>query len=377
MRRKSPAAPRKRTLWFLFLAAVVFRLTLLPLTPTLSHQLWRVHWDGEIAHAGFNPFVYAPNNGLFSPIRTPADAAIPDSSRAAVHPPLAEILFHWDYDWFPGLRSEKIFFVIADLLLIALLMRMLRQRQLPVEWVVLYAWSPLAVFEVAGNGHMAPVAALLAILALGWSQHRARASGVAAAAAALSLWYAFTLVPLAIVGAGKRWARSLRWGIAFAVLVSLPFWVASQQFVLGDIVRNLRIAAAAAPFNASLYALLHAAAGAAGAAILAAGFVVLSIVLVCVRKMEPLRAALWLLTVLLLLLPQVHPWFVLWLLPLVVFVPNPAWLYFSVAVIWAYAVGHQPGWVVAEYVPLYALLGWQLWHGRRRSGEVRVEGAHP
>lgn len=378
VRQGTGAALGRRSLWFIFLTATVFRLTLLPLTPALSHQLWRVHWDGKIAHAGFNPYIYAPNNSLLSPIRTAVDAAVPAQNRAAVQPPLAELLFHWTYNWFPGLRPGKIVFVAADLLLLVLLIRMLRRRKLPAEWVLIYAWSPLAIFEVAGEGHIAPVAALLALLALGWSEHRARSAGVAAAAAALSLWYAITLVPLVIVRAGKRWGRALRWAIACAVVLSLPYWFASSRFVLGDIVRNLRAAVAvAAPFNASVYALLHAAWGAHAAAVVSTLLVLAAIVFLSVRRIEPLRGALWILTVLLLVLPQMQPWFVLWLLPLVVFFPEPAWIYFSVAVPWAYLMGRQPGWTMVEYVPLYALLGWQLWRESRRSAasDVQVQGA--
>lgn len=378
VRKGTGAALGRRTLWFIFLAAIVFRLTLLPLTPVLSQQLWRVHWDGKIASAGFNPYVYAPNNSLFNPIRTGADAAVPAQNRAAVQPPLAELLFHLTYHWFAGLRAGKILFVAADLLLLVLLIRMLRQRKLPAEWVLIYAWSPLAIFEVAGEGHIAPVAALLALVALGWSERRARSAGVAAAAAALSLWYAVTLVPLVMVGAGKRWARALRWAVACAVVLSLPYWFASSQFVLGAIARNLRAAAAAAaPFNASVYALVRAAAGARAAAAVSTLLVLAAIVFVCVRKLEPLRGALWMLTVLLLVLAQVQPWFVLWLLPLVVFFPEPAWIYFSVAVPWAYLIGRQPGWTVIEYAPLYVLLGWQLWRETRRpaAADVQVQGA--
>lgn len=378
VRKGTDAALGRRSLWFIFLAAIIFRLTLLPLTPALSPQLWRVHWDGKIAHAGFNPYVYAPNNSLFNPIRTAVDAAVPAQSRAAVQPPLAELLFHLTYNWFPGLRPGKILFVVADLLLIVLLIRMLRQRKLPAEWVLIYAWSPLAIFEVAGEGHIAPVAALLALVALGWSERRARSTGVAAAAAVLSLWYAVTLVPLVIVRAGKRWGRTLRWAIACAVVLSLPYWFASGRFVLGDIARNLRAAAAAAvPFNASVYGLVRAVAGAHAAAAVSTILVIAAIVFVCVRKLEPLRGAFWILTVLLLVLPQMQPWFVLWLLPLVVFFPEPAWIYFSVAVPWAYLMGRQPGWTIIEYVPLYALLGWQLWREsrRRQAAEAQVQGA--
>ncbi|MGH9474859.1 MAG: hypothetical protein ACRD1C_00850 [Terriglobales bacterium] len=369
--RRAPLRGRRSRV-LIFVAAAIFRLTLLPLQPAVSHQLWRFHWDGKIEHAGFNPYVYAPANGLFNPIRTLADALVPSPTRAATHPPLAEILLHWNFNWFPNLRSEKILFVAADLLLVLLLMRMLRDRQLPPEWALIYGWSPLAVFEVAGNGHMEPVAALLALVALHWAGERARTAGVAIAASALSLWYAFVLVPQVLVASGKHWVRALRWAIATAVVLSLPFWFATQRFVLGDIVLNLRAAAAAPPFNASLYALARAWFGTHAGAILAWILTAAVVVLAAVRRLPPLRAATVILGTVLLVLPWVQPWYLLWLLPLVALYPEPAWLYFSVAVIWAYAIGSRHAWVAVEYAPLYMLLAWQSWRGRTLASRTMV-----
>lgn len=371
--RSSFQSGRRRRVAFIFLAALVFRLTLLPLSPSLSRQLARFHWDGKIEHAGFNPYVYAPNNGLFNPIRSPADATLPASGRAATHPPLAEILFHWNYNLSPGPRSEKVLFIVADLLLLALLMRMLKDHDLPPDWALIYGWSPLAVFEVAGNGRMEPIAGLLVLLALLWAQRRPRSAGVAIAAASLSLWYAAALLPQVLVATGKRWGKTLVWGITTAVILSAPFWFFSQRFVLGDIVRNLRLAALAPSFNASLYALARSWFGAYAGAIVACGLAAAVIVLASMRRLPPLRAALFILSTLLLVLPWVQPWYVLWLLPLLAFFPEPAWLYFSVAVLWAYAVGSRQGWVVVEYAPLYVLLGWQAW--RRRAVPIRNKAA--
>lgn len=355
--------------WIL-LAALVFRLTLLPLTPSLSHTAMRFRWDGKIQQAGFNPYAYAPQNELFNPIRTPQEAALPEPGIAAYHPPLAELLFRWNFDWFIGVRTQKLLYTGLDLLLLGVLVRMLKRRQQPPAWVLLYAWSPLAIFEVAGNGHMEPAAALLALLALHWAGRRLRPAALAIAAAALTQWYALLLLPTVVAAAGRRWLSSLAWLVAGAGLLTVPYLFANQQFALGRIATNLRAhVAAMVPYNASLYALTRAWFGAR----LAAGVAVLLVAAVVGaslwRKIEPLRAAFLILGTLLLALPQVHPWTVLCLLPLLVFFPEAPWLYFSVAVIWAYAVAPYPRLVALEYLPLYALLAWQAirpWRQRAR-----------
>jgi hypothetical protein len=356
-----------RLRWIL-LAAVVFRLTLLPLTPQLGAQAQRHHWDGKIQQAGFNPYAYPPGSDMFSPIRAPEDAAVPHPQVAATAPPLAELLFRWNYGWSSGLRAEKILWVVCDLLLIGLLIRMLRRRDLPPEWVLLYAWSPLAVYEVAGNGHLAPAATLLLLAALQAVAKRPRWAAAAAVAAGMTQWFAWTVAPVILVAARRRWRSAMAVGLVTGILLSLPFWFFSTRFMLPVLLRSLRSHLAAAPvYNASLYGLAHAWFGARAGAILATALTVAVIVAACLRRLPPLRAGFLILSTLLLVLPQVHPWFVLWLLPLLVFYPEAPWLYFSVAVFWAYLVGTHPWGVLIEYAPLYALLAWQAWQRPRAA----------
>jgi hypothetical protein len=352
---------------WIVLAAVVFRLTLLPLAPPPGAPAQRARWDGKIQQAGFNPYAYPPASDMFSPIRAPGEAAVPHSQVAATAPPLAELLFRWNYGWSSGPRSAKLLWVICDLLLIGLLIRMLRRRELPAEWVLVYAWSPLAVVAVAGNGHWAPAATLLLLAALQLVEKRPRWAAAAAVAAGMTQWFAWTLTPVILAAARRRWRSTLAAGIAAAVLLSLPFWFFSTRFMLPALLRNLRAGVTAAPYNASLYALAHAWFGAHAAALLALALTLAVIVAAWLRRLPPLRAGFLILSTLLLVLPQVYPWFVLWLLPLLVFFPEAPWLYFSVAVFWAGLAGAHPWGVWIEYAPLYALLAWQAWRRPRAA----------
>ena len=367
--RARPAG--RRELRLIFLAAVVFRLTLLPLTPSLSHQLWRFQWDGRIQQAGFNPYQYAPQNSLFNPIRTAADQAVPAPALAAYHPPLAELLFRWDYGWFGGLRGMKVAFIVFDLLLMALLIRILRGRGLPPERVLIYAWSPLSVFEIAGNGHMEAAAGFLALLALYWAGRRTRLSGIAIAAAAATQWYAMALLPVVLAAARRRWAGALGWLAGLAVLVTLPYIWIEQHFGLGIILQAVHAhSETIGVFNASLFAVARAWFGARAAVAIAAAVLAAVIAAAVRRGRDPLRAGFLVLGTLLLVIPEVQPWYVLWLLPLVALWPEAPWLYFSVAVWLAYALPRHPQLIWLEYVPLFALLAWQA---RRPKGGSRPQ----
>lgn len=361
----SPDRHRPSLRW-IALAAVVFRLTLLPLSPSqFSSQAARFRWDGKIQQAGFNPYAYAPRDDLFKPIRGAADGQVAEPAVAAFHPPLAEHLFRWNYDWFHGVRGLKLLYTLLDLALIGLLVRMLKRRGQPPEWVLLYAWSPLAVFEVAGNGHLEPAAVLMAMLALHWAGRRMRGAALAAASAGMTLWAAWLWVPTVLAAGWRRWKSALACLLAWSALLALPFLFINQKLVFARLTANLRAHAALPPYNASLYSLVQVWFGGRAAAI-AAGVLVAAVVVASLwRRLEPLRAAYLIVGTLLLAAPQIHAWTVLLLLPFTVFFPEAAWLYFSVAVLWSYLVaGHALG-MTLEYAPLYALLAWQAWRPRR------------
>jgi alpha-1,6-mannosyltransferase len=356
------------SLRFLFWSALVFRLTLLPLTPQLSATAWRNQWDGRIQHYGFNPYPYPPSNSLFAPLQPPAK--LPAADLAAWRPPLAEVLLHWAYSGLRGLRRMKIAWVGFDLLLILLLIRLLRARGQAPEWALLYAWSPLPVFEIAGNGHLAPAAALLLLLALDWSTRAPKRAGAATAAAALTAWYALVAVPLVIAAAGRRWKGTLGWLVAIGAALWTPFLFFNRRVIFPAVWRNVQGRLAAPVTNASLFPLLRAWFGPAAAWAVAAALVAAALVGVWRRgkgaPFDPLQAAFGVIGVLLLVWPHVPPAQALWILPLVVFFPEPAWIYFSLAVLWGYAAGHSVAWTWLEYAPLYVLLAWQWWGGGSR-----------
>lgn len=375
-RRPAPAAAAedaaaadgpRRELRFILLAAVVFRLTLLPLSPRLSHEMLRYHWDGKIQHAGFNPYQYPPSSALFTPIRSAADALAPAPDLPAFHPPLAELLFHWNFD-LGGIRRQKVLYTILDLLLLGLLVRVLRARGRPPAWVAVYAWSPLAVVEIAGQGHMESATILLLLLALHWTGRRVRLSGAAAAAAVLTQWFAWVLAPVVLAGSGRRWWRALGWGVGLGVVITLPYLWMNKHFAPGVILANaLQHAREAGQFNASVFAVAASWFGPHAALALAVAVVGAVIATCALRRLDPLRSGFFVLGALLLVMPAVEPWYVLWLLPLLAIWPEAPWLYFAAAVPLAYALPAHPWLLYAEYLPLFGLLIYQGVRPFRRS----------
>jgi hypothetical protein len=81
------------------------------------------------------------------------------------------------------------------------------------------------------------------------------------------------------------------------------------------------------------------------------------------EKEEVLKYSFILISLQLIFMPAaLHPWYVVWLIPLLAFYPSPAWLLFSCTVVFSYlkygsAEGMMEPWILyLEYIPLLLLL---------------------
>src|SRR6185295_539858 len=71
--------------------ALLLRLPLLPIPPTLSDDVLRSLWDGKVATAGFNP--YAPAAAELASLRDETGRAVPHAQQPTVLPPLSIAAF--------------------------------------------------------------------------------------------------------------------------------------------------------------------------------------------------------------------------------------------------------------------------------------------
>src|SRR4029079_5662933 len=117
-------------------------------------DFWRYQWEGRIQHAGFNPYVYAPDDPKLEPVRAefPEWHKINHRDFRAIYPPGAELLFAGLSRISDGPLPYKLLFACADLGTIAVLLLLLRgtSRFADAAW---YAWNPLVVYSFAGAAH--------------------------------------------------------------------------------------------------------------------------------------------------------------------------------------------------------------------------------
>lgn len=165
--RRSPAAA-------ILAVALLLRLPLLALPPTLSDDVLRYLWDGRVAASGtapspLAPYLLAPDAAELAPLRDDVWQRLPHRQVPTVYPPLALAAFSIAATLPRPILAWKGLLAALDLAACALLIALARRRGLPAARGAWYAWSPLVALEVAGMGHvdaLGVAAAIAAVLAL-------------------------------------------------------------------------------------------------------------------------------------------------------------------------------------------------------------------
>src|SRR5215213_2751025 len=215
-RQISAAVPARMGLIVVLGFALAMRLLLVGEEPFLSTDLYRYIWDGRVQGAGINPYEYVPADPALALLR---DAAIfPHINRAdyavTAYPPVAEMFFFAVTRISESIVAMRLAMAACEIAIIALLTDLLRRLDLPVVAIVAYAWHPLAIWEIANNGH---VEALMVALMLSgvWLLVRSRhlMGAVAVTLAALVKPYAVFVLP-------AFWRR-FDWRVALAVIVTI------------------------------------------------------------------------------------------------------------------------------------------------------------
>jgi alpha-1,6-mannosyltransferase len=373
------SAKTRPALWMIVAGAVLFRLTLYSLVPSLSTDIQRYRWEGRVQNAGWNPYTIAPNDPRLTYLRDQGWAVMPGPETPAVYPPLSELIFRLDARYFPGVVGFKLPFVLADLLVLAILAKWLQAYPDGNYRLAVYAWNPLVIVEFAASGHNDALAIAAMIAALVVVKKRPGASTIALTAGSLAKLFPAVLLPLAL--RFSEWPRKLRGWIAFsgAAMVSVaciwPYRSAITQFPQ----LFVHYQQTWQDYNPSLYAILLWFSGHAEiAAGIGEGIVLGLAVWAAARKIDPLRAVFLIAGAILMFAPNTYSWYFTWIVPLLCFFPNPAWLlatilqFLSYKVLIEYQINgiwhFDPYFQWLAYAPFYALLlGEVLLKRRERS----------
>jgi hypothetical protein len=418
-----PGKPRPAAVVPTILAfGLLFRVLLLSTPIYLSSDLYRYLWDGRVQLAGVNPYRYPPAAPELAALRD--DDVHPSINRPTsrtVYPPAAQWIFAAAAA--AGIRTVlawRLLLLAAEAVTVLLLLTLLRRLRLAETGVLVYAWSPLVVFEGAQAGHLDLLMVPLVLLALYWRREAAPVrAGLALGLAVLVKLYPAILAlawsakpaPAALgprgpgatcrsgrsaacvdLGRGEErrpargtglaaWWRSRDWPFVAAVggttaLAYAPYVWARGAGALGFLPEYF---GPAEDHNIGLRALLTWGLGWTGdvarGVVMSLLFLALLGALLWIGRTgtgaTPERTGAAAVGAYLALVPTaMHPWYVVWMVPFLCLAPSAAWLYFSGAVSLSYVAyvvwpAPLPAWAwLAQYGPLFGLLAVEAWRSR-------------
>ena len=210
----------------IILIALAARLVLVSGTPWASSDIYRYVWDGKVQAHLINPYRYAPQADALHSLR---DGIIyPFMNRRwvpTIYPPVAQIIFAALYLIHSNsIVWTRIAFSLFDVGVVVLIALALKRTGSRPDRAILYAWHPLAIFEIGSSGHVDVLAVLLLLVALhARLSRRPVLTGAGIAAAALVKYYALVAAPALLTG---NWRRDLKFAagvVGTTVLAYVPY----------------------------------------------------------------------------------------------------------------------------------------------------------
>ena len=369
----------RSAIWWIWGAALVFRLTVLPLAPSLSEDTARYRWQGVSQAAGANPYTAVPEDPRFSELRDVTWPRVTGKAQPSVYGPVIELVnLHYfrlirrfGMDPWTEVWMYKLLFALADLAVALALMALLGGLGRSAALVLVYLWSPLSITEfwIEGHNDALPVAFAVAALALVFRGRRVAAVVAVSLGALCKFWPALLLPFVALARDGGRWRVEWRGLLASVPVAALACW--PYRDGVGGLMRILEGFIGSWRNNDSLFGgILQVSGHDMGLATgIATVLAVLAVIRIRLLHLPPVGAELAAICAVLFLSANCLPWYLTWMLPFLAVHPNAPLLLWTALVSLAYHVvplyeaagiwQYDRGVVGLEYAPVLAWLGCQ------------------
>ncbi len=368
LNNKSTIGCSKSLLGVILFFSIFFRLCLIPLTPgILSSDMYRYIWDGRVQQSGTNPYSYAPAHEQLKSLRD--DRIFPNINRKnspTIYPAGAQLFFRISYTLVGNsISGYKGLITFFDLLTLLLLTALLRVYRFDTARLLIYAWNPLVIFEIAYSGHLEGLTLFLIVAALYLNALKKRTLGIILLALAGTIKLYPALLLAAFLNRGRRIKGIVTFLTVFALLYVPYVGVGNKLSGFLPVYLNNPYES----FNLGLKYLIMLLFPGLGYSLLTQLFIIalltsgLIVFFKIKQDVQVIQSAYLLVGWLIILMPAaLHPWYAILIIPFLAFYPSPAWLFFTCAVTLSYlkyvsAKGIMPTWVMlAEYLPLFVLL---------------------
>jgi len=372
-----------KSLFVLLSFALLFRLTVLPSPPYESEDVYRYLWDARVASSGVSPFQYPPEAPELEKLRdSELYPMINSKPYVTVYPPLSQILFRAGFGMFgENVVPMKAIFGMLEFLSLLVAWKLLASLGWRLESLFLMAWNPFFIFEFSHSGHSDSAAIFLVLLSV-YLLHRSRRAPalVSFAGAVMSKLHPALWFPLYLRRAG--WKPALAGLTAGAALTFVYFTPATGWKYVNALRDYLRLF----EFNAGIHYFFRY----LGRVLydqswdqLTGPYLAVSLLAVAVLiwwrfpsrdEVDLMHAGFWIMTADLCLATTVHPWYLSWAALALPIFPYAFMLYWTCAVFLSYLAYqyrpvYEPTWVLlVEYLPMYALMVWEIRRGRPLLG---------
>jgi hypothetical protein len=367
----------RKLLILLWGAGIAFRLTLLPLDPTLSEDLYRYRWQGKLQAAGGNPYIEIPGDPRWEQLQDRTFAQVNRKDLPSVYGPLLEITYAGYYRLVSAVEPDemrqawlfKLPFAALELAVGAAVLHLLTAAGAPQALLLIYLWSPLMVVEFWAQGHNDSLAVLFLVLALAAaSRERWTWAFASLTLGALAKFWPAVLFPFFLLQRREtRWVT--HWkpalvAIPLALAVSWPYWggISNVTELLKGFVGGWRN-------NDSLYGLIYQFTGEdfARGTTWVTRLLFTALAALWALQLPLAKAAKWAVVLILLFSANCFPWYLSWLVPLLALYPGAPLLLWTALVVLSYhiLIGYHALGVwedsdqlrLLEYVPVYTMLG--------------------
>ncbi|MFT5049439.1 MAG: alpha-1,6-mannosyltransferase [Chlamydiales bacterium] len=354
--------------------AIALQLLGLVGEPSLSDDVYRYVWEGDLVAQGASPYAHAPNSPALAAQQEALHevyARLNNPDVSAAYPPVAQYAFalvvgttRWivraaGIGGDPGMHAVfvmRIFFALCAVLALFPLFSLLDRAGRSRSYAVLWGWSPLVALEFAGSGHFDSLGILLMLVGLVlWSRPRHKKSGIDDGGAVVALTLATLVkflpgVTLLFALRERPRKRLLGWVVFLSLLMYLPVLLLTgggqglwrgltaygRTWEGGSLVHRWldpALRAVDMPWDLDLQLV--------GRILLGVAWL-LCLLVAWRRRLGPVRASGMLFGAFLVLSPTVHPWYLTWVMPFLVLRPNLA---FQV-------------WIAAAPLMYWPLSGW-------------------
>lgn len=396
--------------------AISLQLLALVGEPTLSDDIYRYVWEGELVADGVSPYAHAPDSPVLAERRAEMGIVYermnhPDVS--AAYPPVAQYTFATlvvASHWFRGeadpeatglfaVLAMRVFFAACAVLVLVPLFLLLDRAGKPRSAALAWGWSPLVALEFAGSGHFDSLGIVLLFFGLAlWTRPRHDKSSIDEGGAVFLLGLGALVkflpgVALAFALRQRPRARLFGWSAFVLVVGSLPVLAFRERaaglfdglgaygrtWEGGSLVhrwldQGLRALPLPPDFDPQLTGRL-----------VLAGLWLLCLAIAWRKRWEPVRASAFLIAAFLVLSPTLHPWYLTWIaafLPLFPVFALRVWVAAAPLLYWPLArwvdeaVWVEPAWLGPAFsitVGALLLVGW-LGHRLRARSEPQPAG---